>query len=235
MKQRHCSHRVASARWLYRLTLAGLLLFLPIHLAAGEKDSKAQTAVASPQDGAGGQAGASATDVEGDEAPTLLSLSADHSHVRVTDARLRHVLEQAAQASPTLQRLVSRLQASDVVAYVEYDLRQRSRLAGHLTFVSAAGGLRYVLIRVAYLGVAPLQAAVVGHELRHAVEVADLHDIVDVSSLEHEFSRIGFESRAGSTLGSKSYETRQAQDAGDQILRELTEARTDRGRLISDL
>jgi hypothetical protein len=195
VNRRCCLRGTASGWWLRRATLAGLLLTLPVHPAARGKATTASAA---------------------------LLLSAEDSHIRVGDARLRRVLEQAAEGSPTLHGLVSRLQASDVVAYVEYDGRQRSRLAGHLTFISSTPFFRYVRIRVAYFGVARLQAAVVGHELRHAVEVADVREIVDAGSLAREFARIGFPSRVGGTSGSPSYETRQAQDAGEQILRELT-------------
>lgn len=167
----------------------------------------------------------SLADIEGDEeTPSSTSLSRADSHIRVADYRLRMILETAAASSPTLRALVTRLQASDVVAYVEYDTSQQSRLAGHLSFVSSAAGLRYVRIRVAYLGVAAMQAAVVGHELRHAVEVADNPSIVDVRSLERLFGQIGFENRIGGSIGARTFETRAAQDTGDYIVRELRQS-----------
>jgi hypothetical protein len=142
-------------------------------------------------------------------------------HVRVLDRRLQQILEHAADASPTLQTLIARLEDSDVVAYVECDLTLRSQVAGHLSFVSAAGGLRYVRIRVAHVGAPSRQAALIGHELRHAVEVAALPAIVDDASFAREYARIGFLNPAAGLDGVTSYETRNARLTGEQILREL--------------
>jgi hypothetical protein len=139
-----------------------------------------------------------------------------YPHVRIEDTHLRDCVERAADGSPTLRRLIDRLQQSDVVAYVRYDQGLHGR--GHLAFVSSAAGVRYVMIRVAFIGAAEPQAALVGHELRHALEVAELSSITDLTSFEREYARIGTVSR--SRLG-RSYETTNARLAGEQILREL--------------
>lgn len=215
-------------RWIGSIALVTILTSLPAALGAhGEKEKDKD---GRPQKGGAVQQPAQTdpwplADVEGgEETSSPLNLAAIGSHIRVADYRLRTILERAAESSATLHELVMRLQTSDVVAYVEYDMRQHSRLAGHLSFVSSAAGLRYVRISVAYLGVPTTQASVVGHELRHAVEVAELPTIVDVNSLEHEFRRIGFENGAGGSMGARSFETRAAQDTGDRILRELKQS-----------
>jgi hypothetical protein len=224
MPAQPCTYRPATT--ILPIALAVLLTSMPAalgaHAAKGERD--ATPASPSAQQPAPG-ALPPLTDTEGDEVtPSSTSLSRVDSHIRITDYRLRTILETAAASSPTLHALVTRLQASDVVAFVDYDMSQHSRLAGHLSFVSSAAGTRYVRIRVAYLGVAAMQAAVVGHELRHAVEVADNSSIVDVNSLERLFGRIGFENRAGGSIGARTFETRAAQDAGDHIMRELRQS-----------
>jgi hypothetical protein len=85
--------------------------------------------------------------------------------------------------------------------------------------VSAAGGFRYVHVRVARLLSPDQQIALIGHELRHAVEIADAPDIVDEASLARAYQRIGFLNpglAAGTTFDSEA-----AVEAGYQVLREL--------------
>jgi hypothetical protein len=68
------------------------------------------------------------------------------------------------------------------------------RLVGRLTFMAASGGRRYVNVRIA-CGLNPdEQIAALGHELRHAVEIADAPSVVDVASLGELYRRIGFAS-----------------------------------------
>src|SRR5215510_11340599 len=69
-------------------------------------------------------------------AAEVLSTPIPMSHVRITDGRLRNVLMRAAETSSTLHSLIARLEDSDVVAYVEYDLRSPMGRAGRLSFLS---------------------------------------------------------------------------------------------------
>jgi hypothetical protein len=89
-----------------------------------------------------------------------------------------------------------------------------------LTFVSAVGGYRYVHVRVARMASADVQIALIGHELRHAVEIADAPDVVDSSSLAREYQRIGFVSPSGTT--GLSFDSDAAVQTGYRVLRELS-------------
>ena len=111
--------------------------------------------------------------------------------IRSTDARLLELVAEAVERSPTLRTLVRRIEASDVVVYLLCDDHPRAGIAGRLTFVSKAGGNRYLLVRLARLKYRSLQMAVLGHELQHAVEIADTPAIVDPPSLAREYERIG--------------------------------------------
>ena len=121
--------------------------------------------------------------------------------------------------SPTLRALASRLEASDVVVYLTTDPDAPSGVAGRLTFLSVVGGLRYVVVRVAPLRSAVQQLGMIGHELQHAVEVADRLDIVDDESLFREYMRIGYLS--GLTAGGTLVDTRAASEAGWRVSQEL--------------
>jgi hypothetical protein len=137
--------------------------------------------------------------------------------IRSTDRRLRSLLEDGLRLSPTLRALVARLHASDVVVYLQCD--GPAAPDGRLTFVSSAGGYRYVVVRMARFPRLQ-QIAMLAHELQHAVEIAETPAIVDGPSLVREYSRIGYEN-PWSRLPGVSFDTRAAVRAGQQVLKEL--------------
>lgn len=131
-------------------------------------------------------------------AATAAALAADPAvdapnppRIRITHERLRTLFEEGLQNSPTLRAVVSRLERSDVVVYIQPDYYGLAGYAGGLTFLSASGGLRYVVARVDWLRAPAQQIAMIGHELQHAVEVADNPEIVDEESMFQEYKRMG--------------------------------------------
>jgi hypothetical protein len=142
-----------------------------------------------------------------------------HSHIRTTDRRLLRLLHDGVRDSDTFRRLVDRLRRSDVIVYLECGAGTRTA-DGRLMFISAVGGFRYVHIRVARLVSANVQIALIGHELRHAVEIADAPAIVDGETLAREYERIGFANPHQDT--GASYDSDAAVVAGYQVLRDLT-------------
>ena len=58
-----------------------------------------------------------------------------------------------------------------------------------------------------------------GHELRHAIEIANAASVVDETSLGAEYRRIGFAS--GAMRAGCGYDSRAAIDAGQQVWSEL--------------
>ncbi|HXD19134.1 MAG TPA: hypothetical protein VN654_19110 [Vicinamibacterales bacterium] len=118
----------------------------------------------------------------------------DGGHVRTMDVRLRAGINEGMARSSSFRDLVARLDGSDVIVYVEPECPMSQRLFGRLTFMAASGGRRYVNVRIA-CGLNPdEQIAALGHELRHAVEIADAPSVVDVASLGELYRRIGFAS-----------------------------------------
>jgi len=145
--------------------------------------------------------------------------------IRTTDARLRRLLEEGLRTSPTFRTLVARLQASDVVVYLRCDGDFTSSTDGRLTFVSTAGGYRYVVVRMARLP-RERQIAIMAHELRHAVEIADAPEVVDGHSLAREYKRIGYVNRR-TELPGIAFDSQAAVQAGIQVLRELLDGEDD--------
>lgn len=116
--------------------------------------------------------------------------AAGSSHVRPMSPLARGVIEDGVTYSPSFRALVDRLDASDVIVYVEEVRAPIGSMHGSLTFVSNAGSARYLFIRL--FGRSRLEkVAVLGHELQHAVEIAERPDLVDATSLMQAYARLG--------------------------------------------
>jgi hypothetical protein len=140
--------------------------------------------------------------------------------VRTSDHRLRRLIADGMRSSETIRALVERLERSDVVAYLECDHAGLANVAGRLTFVSAAGGHRYVVIRLRPIGSRTQRLAILAHELRHAVEIADAPGVVDDASLVVEYERIGHLNRWSAVPGI-AFDSEAAIRAGQEVLQEL--------------
>ena len=145
--------------------------------------------------------------------------------IRTTDERLQSIVNEGIRFSTTFEALVDRLDRSDVVVYLELDRHPQEGLDGRLSFLGSQGGIRYVLIRVVFLQDRARQTALVGHELRHAGEVADAPSIVDRQTMEHEYERLGYENSRAAY--GRTFDTTAAIDAGMRVWRELRTGRAE--------
>ena len=96
----------------------------------------------------------------------------------------------------------------------------RRESSARVTFVGRTAGVRYLLVRVGFVGDRHRQRVILGHELQHAVEIAGSPAIVDRTSIQHEYSRMDTSSVWVLTGSSGSRPMWQLQ-AGTQILKEL--------------
>ena len=146
-------------------------------------------------------------------------LQSFEKNVRTDDAALREVIRDARSASPTFRGLLDRLEASDIIVHVTRQPYMRVSLEGQLNFVTRAGGRRYLRIGVA--GRLPRRrlAAIIAHELQHAVEVAGDCAIVDASTLAHAYQRLG-QRGENHRDGTLAFETRTAIDVAARVWRE---------------
>jgi|SRR5829696_3937777 len=143
-------------------------------------------------------------------------LEAPTRHIRSADKSVRHLLRRGYRNSATFADLVARLQRSDVIVYIEEVARLPGALEGRMMMLPRAHGHRYVRIQIALRGSPEDSVAVLGHELRHAVEVADATDVNDTAGLARLYQRIG--TRTGQHL----YDTLGAQETGRIVRRELS-------------
>jgi hypothetical protein len=138
------------------------------------------------------------------------------NHIRSSDPRLISLMALAADVSPTFRDIVSRIEASDVVAYVSSRPLMARNVSGQSSIISAAAGRRYVRVVVdSRVTGAPL-VGLLGHELQHVSEIAREPSVVDNRSLRALYQRIGF----GSWTSHDAFESADAVAAGRRVLRD---------------
>ena len=138
-------------------------------------------------------------------------------HIRTNDPDLARVLIEGAATSPTLAARVARLEASNLVVYLEYEHFPTSGIAGYLTFLGSGGGWRYARIRIRHDLPKRYLVAMLGHELQHAAEIADAPSVVDARAMAALYRRIGHER----SRGCQSFETDAAIETANSVLRDL--------------
>ncbi len=151
--------------------------------------------------------------------------------LRPQDSRSVQVLKEGAARSATFRALVDRIEASNLIVYVAVNPVMRSTLSGALTWMTRAGGFRYVRATISTDLPFDQMIASVAHELQHAVEVIEDESVTDERSLVELYKRIGQPSRAA---GPSGWETLAAQRTGTQVRRELVAAPATAMTRISD-
>jgi hypothetical protein len=144
-----------------------------------------------------------------------------HARIRPQDARLFELLRDGMARSATFRALVNRIESSNLIVYVSLSPVMKASLAGKLTWMTSAGGFRYVRATINTEQTADQMIATLAHELQHAVEVLDDDNVTDQRSLVELYKRIGRPSHSGITAG---WETVAAQEAGFRVRRELSSA-----------
>ena len=156
-------------------------------------------------------------------ADTPKKVKAPHPEaLRCFDPRLADLIQQGLARSSTLQELTARLERAGVIVFLSYSHQLPTGIAGRTRFMAASVGWRYLstelgdgLSRVDLL-------SLLGHELQHAVEIADAPDVVDEASLIALYRRTGAETGRGAVEGSVWFETQAAVDTGRRVYSELS-------------
>ena len=145
------------------------------------------------------------------------------SRVRCLDREARRLMEVAIAASPTIARQVTDLQSTDLIVGIETHFFQKKSLKGETRIIAATPDVRHVRIRIGIPGAQPDLVSVLGHELRHALEIAAASDVRDTASQRAHYLRIGYD-----PLGRGYYETDAALEAGRRVSAELAASQPDR-------
>ena len=139
--------------------------------------------------------------------------------LRPQDARIKAAITEGMGRSATFKALVDRIESSDVIVYVAMNPTIKSSLSGMLTWMTQAGGFRYVRASISPDQTFDQLIATIGHELQHAVEVTEDAAVLDEKSLVALYRRIGVHNDA---VAPARWETVAAQQTGSQVRRELS-------------
>jgi hypothetical protein len=140
-------------------------------------------------------------------------------HVRPAMPGGQQLLDEDMSRSATVRALVEHLERSDLIVYVQTRFFTSHAARGRLIFVSAAAGRRYVLVEVACGESWNTQLSTLGHELRHAVEIADAGWVRSPADMAAFYTSAGMQ--IAFEAGHEAFETLAAQDAGQRVAREL--------------
>jgi hypothetical protein len=143
------------------------------------------------------------------------ALDSPHRRVRTQDRSVRQLLKRGFNYSATFAGLMARLEQGNVIVYVEEVPRLPGALEGRMLMLPTAHGQRYVRIQIVLRGTLVESVALLGHELQHAVEVAQEAAVDDQQKLAALYQRIGHSG------GAHVYDTIAAQEIGRLIRREL--------------
>ncbi len=145
-----------------------------------------------------------------------LLLNAPERRVRATDARLRSLVAEGLHRSRTFAGLLTALNHSDVIVYIESVMILPKGMMGRLTMMPRAGEYRYLRVQIRAELSRREAIALIGHELQHAMEIAGATEVRDTSAMIRLYERIGHIS-----TGDHAYDTEAAQDMGRTVRREL--------------
>ena len=118
--------------------------------------------------------------------------------------------------SPTFRDVVARLQRSDVVVYISVEPRPPGKCPGATRFVSATRYNRFLHIVVDRRLAPKTMVALLGHELQHALEVADAPAIRDFEAFRQFYEHQGFHNEHMGT-----FDSRAARETGRRVRAEL--------------
>jgi hypothetical protein len=143
--------------------------------------------------------------------------SSSDRHVRSLEPCRSTLVEEAAQQSPTVRALVDTLEQSDLIVYIRCVFFKDSALSGRLGFLGTVAHLRYVVIEVRFYEQASTRIATLGHELQHAVEIAEAPSIRDQRTMAEHYRRIGVAVGRHPLI----FETAAAKAVADRVHREV--------------
>jgi len=150
--------------------------------------------------------------------------------LRSDDPIVTDLVTRGLDASDTFRKLYQRLEGSDLIVH----LRRGTSLpagSGYNQFITHAGSYRFVRITLNVDRVGDDAVALLGHELRHAVELAEEPAVDDRHEYERMYDRIGYQSCQ--RAAPRCYETLAAVIAGRDVMRELKKKPAGLGAAIS--
>ena len=141
----------------------------------------------------------------------------EQRRIRTVDPRVKAAYTVGMGRSPAFREVVARVEARDVIVYIEMDPGIRGRLAGRMRWVAATKAARYVRVSLNPELSGPLLVATLAHELEHVAEVGDAVSIVDEATLRVFYRGAATERRARVD----TWDTEAAQLTGETVRKQL--------------
>ena len=135
---------------------------------------------------------------------------------RPVDQLAAETLSRAIRQSATVRDLVAVLESSNVLVHIETSGNMPAGISGMTRFVTSRGGYRYLRITLSSTLPGDARTAILGHELRHACEVA-ASSAGDAGTIRHLFESEGYRQGA-------YFDTRAALITEKNIRKELSAA-----------
>jgi hypothetical protein len=154
-----------------------------------------------------------AADVMADDAPGLFT------RVRSTERFMIALIREGYERSPTFRELVDTLQQSNIIVFVQPAVCAGGRIRSCLVSVSGSAVQRHIRIKVDPRTSQNTLIATIGHELQHAIEIAEHPEVSDGSSALRLYRQIAF-GRCHEGL-SEECETARALVTEKKVLEEL--------------
>ena len=133
-------------------------------------------------------------------------------------------VERGIAHSPTFRDLVARLERSDVVVYVSVEPRPEGKCPGATRFITAAKYSRFLHISIDRGLPSKEMIALLAHELRHAIEIAEAPAVRDRDSFRAYYEQLGFHNEHMGT-----FDSRAARETGRRVRAELASAQPEFG------
>jgi hypothetical protein len=150
-----------------------------------------------------------------------------YAHVRPMQKDAEDLIAQGMAQSPTFRRLVNQIERSNVIVYVDLRPDMRESIGGSLRFLAKSATHRFLRVQVNRADTPLWRVALLGHELQHAVEVAEAGDIASSDDMRTLYHRIGVRT------GPDAYDSMAAREAGYTVRDELVASHGDNLRLAS--
>jgi hypothetical protein len=137
--------------------------------------------------------------------------------LRPDTSDMRRLIAAGLEKSTTFNAMVRQLERSDLIVEIQCGYFSRSSRLGRTALLTARPPVRYVLVEIA-CGLTPGAGIdILGHELRHALEIASAPWVVDEPSLGRLYTQIGFSTCGSAAAGHGEFETEDAREAGDRV------------------
>jgi hypothetical protein len=149
--------------------------------------------------------------------------------IRPLNSSLTTTLHDSYNASATVRAIVDELDRSDLIVHVvAMGPANRDYLAGAMQFIVNSGGRRFLRIAINGRLSRENRAAILGHELQHALEVSRAAAVIDAATFAEFYRRIGQEAVGSPNV--ECYDTMEARRVGEQVLADVRDSAARRQR-----